>query len=430
MRRVAVLTTFVQLWEAFSLCTVVEAHVRMLLRNGYDTTFAGCEGFQPDGIFANPLLRQWRMPAVHLSSDAEAVARPAAYRQGVDRIVDALRPLLARIDVVITHDLVYLPHHLAYNEACRRLAHEFPDVTWLHYLHSAPEANPGLPPDDPRAARFTPFPHAFLLYPNAHDIPRVAAQYAVEEKYVKLVPHALDWENTFAFHPLTRALIREYDLYTPDVFAVYPIRMDRGKQPEKLVRLFAELKRSGQSVRLMIVNFHSTGEHFLDYRAEILRERDELGLTPKEVIFTNGMGPLPGIAPHDIERYRIEVPRKVVLDLFHLTNVYVHPSGSETYSLVCQEAAACGNLLFLNDDFPAMRDVYGSDAHYVKFSSTRFVTTHNPSEAAYYAGVARTMIGLLRAEKTVSQKTRLRQTRNPQAVFRDWLEPLLWQSPR
>jgi glycosyltransferase involved in cell wall biosynthesis len=428
MKRVAVLTTFVHLWEAFSLCAVVEAHVRMLLRNGYDTTFVGCAGFQLEGIYKNPLLRHWRMPAVHMSSDAEAVDRPAEYRLGVERIVDALRPLMARIDVAITHDLVYLPHHLAYNQACRQLASEFPHVTWLHFIHSAPQANPRLPEDDPRSARFKPFPHSFLLYPNAHDIPRVAAQYAVEEKYVKLVPHPLDWENTFEFHPLTRALIREYDLYAPDVFAIYPIRMDRGKQPEKLVRLFAELKQAGSSIRLIIVNFHSTGQHFLDYRDEVLREMDTLGLTREEVIFTNQIRSLPGIAEQDLRRYHLEVPHKVVLDLFHLTNLYVHPSGSETYSLVCQEAAACGNLLFLNDDFPSMRDIYGADAHYVKFSSTQFVTTHTPSEAAYYAGVARKIIGLLHGEKVISQKTRLRQTRNLEAVFRDWLEPLLYQS--
>jgi hypothetical protein len=122
MKRVAVITTFVHLWEAFSLCNVVEAHVRMLLKNGYDTTFVGCEGFQPRGIYANPLLRQWRMPAFHLQSDKEAVERPAEYRLAVDRIAGALRPLMARIDLAITHDLAYLQHHLAYNQACRELA--------------------------------------------------------------------------------------------------------------------------------------------------------------------------------------------------------------------------------------------------------------------------------------------------------------------
>jgi glycosyltransferase involved in cell wall biosynthesis len=429
MKRVAVLTTFVHLWEAFSLCTVVEAHVRMLLKNGYDTTFVGCDGFQPRGVFANPLLRQWRMPGCHLQSDREAVERPADFRRAVERIAAALRPLIGQVDVAITHDLVYLPHHLAYNQACRELAREFPDVAWLHCIHSAPEPHQCLADDDPRGARFKPFPNAFLVYPNAYDVPRVAAQYAIPESDVRVVPHPLDWEEAFAFHPLTRALIERYDLYAPDILAIYPIRMDRGKQPEKLVRLFAELKRAGMTARLLIVNFHSTGEHFLAYRDEISREMRDLGLTSEDVIFTNQIDALPGITAQEMQAYRLEVPHKVVLDLFHLTNLYVHPSGSETYSLVCQEAAACGNLLVLNDDFPAMRDVYGPDAHYLKFSSTLFTTTHRPSEQAYYAGAARTIIGLLNADKCVHQKTRIRQTRNLQAVFSQRLEPLLHLQP-
>ncbi len=93
---------------------------------------------------------------------------------------------------------------------------------------------------------------------------------------MKVVPHAIDWENTFDFHPLTRALIQHFDLYAPDIFAIYPIRMDRGKQPEKLVRLFGALK-AAPSVRLLIINFHSNRQHFIDYRNEIISEVEALG---------------------------------------------------------------------------------------------------------------------------------------------------------
>ncbi|MCH8960822.1 MAG: hypothetical protein IH820_05720, partial [Bacteroidetes bacterium] len=350
----------------------------------------------------------------------------ARFRAGVEAVKAALRPVLAQTDVALTHDVVYLPTYLIYNVACRELAEELPQVRWLHWIHSAPQAHRAFPPADPRRARFTPFPNGLIVYPNAYDAPRVARQYAMPERDVRVVPHGLDYETVFAFHPLTRALIQRFDLYAPDIFAIYPIRMDRGKQPEKLVRLFAALKQAGQSVRLMIVNFHSTGPHFIDYREEILNEAADLGLHDEEVIFTNRLNALPGIDKQDLQAYRVEFPRKVILDLFHLTNVYVHPSASETYSLVCQEAAACGNLLFLNDDFPPMRELYGPAAHYVKFSSSLFTTTYAPSETAYYLDVARQMIYHLQSEHAIQQKTRLRQTRNLRSVFRKHLEPLLY----
>jgi glycosyltransferase involved in cell wall biosynthesis len=306
------------------------------------------------------------------------------------------------------------------------LAREFPRVLWLHWIHSAPEPHASFPDDDPRGGRFKRFPGGLLVYPNSYDVPRVARQYGVDEDEVRVVPHGMDYARAFDFHPLTTALVERYDLYSPDILAIYPIRMDRGKQPEKLVRLFSEMKKAGRSVRLLVLNFHSTGRHFIDYRDELLEEARRLGLDDDEVVFTNRIESLPGTSDGDLQRYRVEFPHKVVLDLFHLTNLYVHPSASETYSYVCQEAAACGNLLFLNDDFPPMRDIYGAAAHYLKFSSTLFTTTHRPDELAYYAEVARMIFHRLEAEKTVCQKTRIRQTRNLDAVFRNHLEPLLY----
>jgi glycosyltransferase involved in cell wall biosynthesis len=425
MKRVAVVTTFIDLLEAFSLCRVVEGQLKCLLGAGYYTTFVACDGFRPQRVFANPLLQHARLPVYQVSSDELPLERPVEFRAGVEESKARLRPVLARSDVVITHDILFLPHFLAYNVACRELAGEFPHVRWLHFIHSAPSGHKAFTNGDPRSARFTPFPGGDLVYPNAYDVPRVARQYAVPEEAVRIVPHPIDYDEVFGFHPMTKALIDKYDLYEPAILAVYPVRMDRGKQPEKLVRLFSELKRAGASIRLVIASFHSTGQHFLDYRDDIRAEADRLGLSDREVIFTNSLGSLPGIADGDLRRFEIELPHKVVVDLFHLSNIYVHPSASETYSLVCQEAAACGNLLVLNDDFPPMREIYGPFATYVKFSSALFTTTYRPDELAYYAEVARKILHAVHYEKTVQQKTRLRQTRNLRAVFAQHVEPLL-----
>lgn len=426
MKKIAVITTFVDLLEAFSLCSVVESQLKLLLGHSYQTTFVACEGFRGNGVFEDPALHHLRLPNFQLASDSEALNQPAEFAARVKDIKSKLRPLLVEIDVAITHDIIYLQQHLAYNQACRELADEYPHIFWLHWIHSAPEPHRSFSDDDPRSGRFKRFPRGVLIYPNAYDVVRVSQQYAVGPEEVRVIPHALDYSKTFNFHQLSNALIERYNLYSPDIFAIYPIRMDRGKQPEKLVRLFSEMKRAGKTVRLLIVNFHSTGEHFIEYRNDIIREAADLGLTDEQVIFTNRIESLPGVAEPELQKYRVEFPHKVVMDLFHLSNIYVHPSASETYSLVCQEAAVCGNLLFLNDDFPPMRELYGSAANYVKFSSTLFTTTHSPSESAYYADVARKIFHHLEVDQAVKQKTRIRQTRNLRAVFRNHLEPLFY----
>ncbi|MDD7936755.1 hypothetical protein [Actinomycetospora straminea] len=429
MKRVAVLTTFVHLSDAYSLCRVVETHVRMLLENGYPTTFVGCDGFQPQGVYSDPRLRQRRLPVCLMENDYDAVERPSEYFNKVHTLVSALRSILQEIDVAITHDFVYLPQHLAYNEACRALAEEFPHVTWLHFIHSAPWPNPGFSVDDPRSSRFKPLAHSWLLYPNSDDVPRVVAQYGVDIRRIKVVPHAVNWEGDFNFHPLTCALIRQYDLYSPDVLAIYPIRMDRGKRPEDLVRLFAALKARGVGVKLIIFNFHSTAQHFVDYRNEVIREQRELGLNSREVIFTNLIESLPGIPREDLEHYRHEFPHKVVLDLFHLTTFYAHPSTSESYSLVCQEAVACGNPLFLNARLSAMRSMYGTNAHYIEFPTERDAATSRSSTMPYYREAAERIISLFHDEAAIRLRTRMRRERNTQSVFRDSLEPLLYLAP-
>ncbi len=425
MKRVAVITTFVDLLEAFSLCQVVSTQLKSLLGAGYSTTLVACDGFRPNGVFAHPLLRHALLPPHHLDGDELAVQCPQQFRAGVAAIKERLAPVLDQVDVAITHDILYLPHHLAFNHACRELAAERPRLRWLHWIHSAPVEHRSLPEEDPRSARFRPFPGALFVYPNAYDVARVARQYGVGPEVVRVVPHPLDYEDTFDFHPFTRALLRDHDLYSPAILGMYPLRLDRGKQPEKAVRLFAQLKAAGHSVRFVIASFHSTGEHFVRYREEVREEALRLGLTEDEVVITSRLESLPGLSSAAMAQYQVELPRKVVMDLFHLTNVYVHPSASETYSLVCQEAAASGNVLVLNDDFPPMRELHGADAHYVKFCSTLFHTTYHPDETAYLRDAAREVANALQSERVVRQKTRLRRTRNLGVVFRDHLEPLL-----
>jgi hypothetical protein len=431
--RVAVVTTFVEHFEAFSLCNVVATQLEMLRRAGHDVTMVACDGFAGRSVFETPSFRQLRMPILHVQREGDLLDRPAAFRGDVDYIKGRLRPAVAFSEVVITHDILYLLQHLAYNVACRELALEFPAVRWLHWIHSAPEGHKTFGRGDPRSARFTPFPFGTLVYPNATDAPRLARQFAVPEDAVAVVPHAVDLAETFDFHPLSRALLEYCTLDRADVAAIYPVRLDRGKQTEKIVRLFAELKRAGASVRLLVLNFHSTGAHFIQYRNEIRAEAQALGLTPAELVFSNDLPALPGVPEAVMRRAIVELPRRVVQDLFRLTNVYVHPSASETYSLVCQEAAVAGNLLVLNDDFPAMREIYGDAAIYVKFSSALYHTTYQPSEQVYYAEVAREVIAQLEYTPTLAQRTRIRQTRNLRAVYEGSFGPLLegtWQGRR
>jgi len=132
-----------------------------------------------------------------------------------------------------------------------------------------------------------------------------------------------------------------------------------------VIKIFKALKENECKVRLLIIDFHSTGGDKVAYREELIRLRDNLGLSPSEVIFTSQVE----------QELHLSSPQKLVRDFMLISNLFVLPSKSETYSLVVQEAGLCGNLLVLNQDFPAMRSIYGNDPLYRQFSSNIDVNT-------------------------------------------------------
>src|SRR5262245_25624805 len=105
--RVAVITTFVELFEAFSLCNVTGTQLEMLRRNGHHVTFVAGDGFTPRGVYAHPGIEQVRIPVVHVTRESDLADRPAAFRADVDFVKGRLRPTIAKCDIAITHDILY-----------------------------------------------------------------------------------------------------------------------------------------------------------------------------------------------------------------------------------------------------------------------------------------------------------------------------------
>jgi hypothetical protein len=130
----------------------------------------------------------------------------------------------------------------------------------------------------------------------------------------------------------------------------------------------------------------------------------------------------------------MRVPREMVADLMHLCNVFVQPSVSETYSLITQEAALCGAFLVLNRDFPPFRSIYGANAAYFQFSSAIDALTgmdgHTATEYAdidaYFHDIALRVLYELDRNPVLAQNRRIRMERNPDYVFRRFIEPLFY----
>ena len=187
----------------------------------------------------------------------------------------------------------------------------------------------------------------------------------------------------------------------------------------------AQLKKLNYTVRVVVVDFHSTGGDKVTYREELKKIGIDWGLNDFDLTFTSEFH----------ESWKTSVPRKVVHDLFELSNVFIMPSKSETYSLITQEAALCGNILMLNHDFAPFRDIYGKDAIYKQFSSNigfdgldGDINTTYGDEKGYYHDCAMRLKYELENNMVLAMQKKLRKERNPLATFKNEIEPLLYSS--
>lgn len=418
MKRVAVYTTFYEAASGFSLTRVAETQIRMLLDHGYDPVVLVRQDFaQPD----DP-LPIWNKESVDLRDVLPTIGHSAEigddFEEQVQAVLESLREGLAGVDVVITHDLILQEYYIVHNAAMRLYAKERPEVAWLHWLHSVPVQ--GGKDTYPQNLRYSP-PPGRIVYPNNIDRPIPIRTYRLQEQEHRVIPcragHAIDPLLIADCDPLTADLAERSDLLSGDISVVYPARMNREKQPDKIVRILAGVQKAGYDPRLLVIDWQSQGQHFQKFMDEVEDLADSYSLAGK-VHFSSRLD----------DRATQGVPHHIVMELLGLTNVYIHPSKVETYSIVVHEAMTQGLLVVLNHDLPLFRELFGPNAIYMDFGSTSIRRDYTPNEQAFWNDEALRLIAEYRQNRALVAKTVARRQWTPQALWRDF-EYLLYLEP-
>lgn len=422
-KQIFILTNFSSYLKSYSPIIVVSEQIKMMKRNGYEPVLIATDGWNPpkDSVFAG-IKTVFLSPVAY--QDPPEVNE--IFKQDVELIYDQLKESVPDGSVVITHDLIFLPDYTKHNLAARKLADEQPKTRWIHWVHSATGPNTLISERDMYGEEYkklllTKFPNSFIAYPNSQDIPRVARNFSYEEYEVVEVPHSTD--PTEGMNTMVQRLYDEKGLGKCEVVMVAPMRFDRGKNPQMIVRVVAALKAIGMSAHLIFCDFQSTGGDKVTLRDECKKLSEELGIT----------GDITYLSEFD-DMAALEVPHDVVLDLFTLSNVFVCPSRSETYSLTTQEAMLKGNLVILNHDFPAFRQIYGDKALYRQFDGAevgfdgfdgQINTQHNAIDDYFVNRIAIPIKAWLQHDRSLKAKTWVRTKRNPDYIFKEYIEPLI-----
>jgi len=431
-KKVTIFTTFTGADQAYSLNRVTQDQIKMLLLNGYEPTVITAEGFKPIEMYAHPKVTIKNIPNVPVSNEARM---DNTFNQDIRRLEGALTEILKDTDICITHDIIYQAAALKHQIAAKRVAKVYPKLRWLHWIHSATPPARLADMTQHFADEFAKeirnkFPNSFLVYFNSWFIPAVAKSFDVEQNEVKLVPHATDFCRFKKYEKNTIKLVRAKDMLSADAIAVYPVRLDRGKQVQYVIEVMAMLKTLEKSVRVIIADFHSTGGDKVTYRDELKKMAAQWGLNEQEITFTSEFLP----------EWHLEVPYQVIGDLMDLANTFIFPSCSESYSLITQESGLSRQAQVLNFNLTPLMGIFGPHPYYKKFGEAAVdpfnnedpgtMKTEYQNERMYMLDVARLINYELETNRILAQERFLRRHRNLNAVFKKYIEPLFAYEPK
>lgn len=409
MKRVAILTDFVGHDPAYSLCTVVANQAKMLHMGGYEFKVLIRAPFEAPYESEMVILD----PGEIGSNIVNITGRSGAE---IDSLAAQIGDVLADIDVVLTHDLLCQPNLWKYRVAAERVAADRAGLCWLHWVHSG--ASVDIRDQCGRfAVKYGQFPHSRLVVFHEEEAMRKRQEFGYEMRETVVIPNPIDFAE--GYHPAALEAIERGGLWDADIIAVYPCRLDRGKQPHIIIEVFAELRAMGWDARAVIIDFHSTAGDKATYRDSIKAQATQVGVP---LVFTSELG----------EDTSYHVPHRAVMDLFSFADVLIHPSQSEGDPLIVPEAAWARCGLVLNFDLPMFR-LWQNRALLYKFSSNVDVATGMPGRTnteygdrpAYMRHVAGGIAYMMGNDPVLLNHARMRKERSLKAVWEKHLWPAI-----
>ena len=436
-KRVAIFTQLDTLPRSYGIVPVALNQLEMLVKHGWIVDFHTVKGFKnhpdaklvPAGVNIMddvPFCHIYDYPvgAKMQENDVDGVGRHGDpnvtnFNRQVKLLQDGLEPILKDYQTIITHDTIFITHYLTHNQALRNIASKYPKIKWLHWLHSGPSAREtevGYPSN----LRYTAFPNSVLISPNETMTTKFAEMYNMPKKNVKVVYHTFDPIKFFDMHPLSAAMIEKYDLINCDALIVWATRIDHpdGKGMPYAMRLLGQLNKFA-NVKMLFLNSWSNHDGARTVIKGLKNEAYKWGTPEGNVSFSSEMG----------AEWELGVPKQVVRDMYNIGEMFVFPTQSETFSLGMVEAAACKNMLMLNEELEVLKELNGPNADYFKcgaeWGGIRTTTHYDHGEEAYWMGKAQDFWKMYLSYKPLQQHRHVLKYYNNDWVFKNQLEPLL-----
>ncbi len=315
------------------------------------TVLAG-RGGAPKGV-AIARIRDVDSRSAAVERDRAALIRgdrTPAHEALVARLIERIRPLVAKADRVVVHNVMTMPMNLALTEALARLAPEYQGrfIAWTHDLaHYDSRYDAYRHPGEPWTLVDRALPGFRYVTVSAERAEQLAQLTGLARERISVVTNGIDVPTAIGLAPESRALFTRFHLTEADPLLLLPARITPRKRIEAAIDATAALRRRGWSPMLVVTG--GVGPHDARNRAYLA----DLVRRAKGV---------PGVILLAAEGITIDY--HVVVDLYGLADVLVFPSEHEGFGLPVLEAGL-HRLPIVCSDIPALREIGGDEPHYV-----------------------------------------------------------------
>lgn len=423
---IGLLTMFRTLRPSYSLVHVVENQIKVLLDRGNNVKLFVSESCKEEERYGSYLDARLEWIKITNTVEGEAIiwhnyAEPEqelhnGFEKEVEVIAKDLEVKLKGIQVCIVHDILYQGMHYLHNCAVRKAQKYLPEIGFIAFTHSFPVIRPKVL-NEYSLGRFIPMPNTLYVFPTQAGISALAKQYNVPEGKCRVVYHTAPLIGDMS--ELVVNISQTHQLLAADILIVYPARLTIGKKLDKVAALAGTLKTlSNKSIKIIFCDSTSRDTDAPKYKTFVRFTGEEYGLDKEDIVFTSDEG------------YEEGIPRESVLELFALSNLYICPSASEAFGLTVVEAARQGNLLVLNENVPALKEIGKQLGAYFMQWDARVEDIIEQAhylvpEPTYYGKHAKELLRLLENNPVLKAKTKIRQQFNNEWIWKNQLEPLL-----
>ncbi len=425
--KIGILTMFSGLSEYYSLVNIVSEQIYMMLQESNDIEIVlivteDCKD-EKKGIFADDRII-WKKISTNINGRKielgnfieEKIDEDQYFNEDIVYLSNQFEEVLRDIDVCIMHDILYLYQNYKYNMALRKARKKVSKTKFLSFCHSYPlQREKEITLEN--FGVFTHMENTIHIAPSQSCIPALAKQYNVPESFCRVVHNTIPIISNCTKE--VQDLHRKVNLMDTEILVTYPARFVMAKRFEKVAALCGSLKKYGNKSIKIIFCDSSKQSDYKEYIKYVKDIGKIYGLNNQDIVFASEQGYIQGL------------DRKSVLDLFELSNLYICPSFSESFSLTTLEAAQKGNFLILNKSVEALNELGNNlGAYFMKWDGLQDGYRHKQiypeGEEKYYEKNIYNIIKLMKDTQVTNAKTKIRTRYNSDWVWKNQLKPLIY----